>query len=223
MQTDMETGTTMRNDETTDTVLPNLPDFDKSGYTEERFMLDFLSEPDEEQLHRSREATAPKRDGYHLKNEFSKETDGEIWWDSNTLHNEILGRSHTVYECSRSGSPASENQTSGRIGMSHDLQTAQKTDGTYRSSIENGKGLGGSDTRKRRRREFHKIHTRRSRAKLNEKMETLRHVLPDPPKGLIIKSKAQIIDYAISYIAQWRLKEAAFTGRSGTDVAHECS
>lgn len=58
------------------------------------------------------------------------------------------------------------------------------------------------DTRTRRRREFHKIHTRRSRAKLNEKMDMLRRVLPEPPAGLVVKSKAQIIDYAINVLAK---------------------
>lgn len=61
---------------------------------------------------------------------------------------------------------------------------------------------GNSENRSRRRREFHKIHTRRSRAKLNEKMELLRRVLPDPPSGLVVKSKAQIIDYAISVVGE---------------------
>lgn len=66
-------------------------------------------------------------------------------------------------------------------------------------------GRVGSDVRRRRRREFHKIHTRRSRAKLNEKMEMLRSVLPEPPSGMVVKSKAQIIDYAISMLAVGRV------------------
>lgn len=49
-----------------------------------------------------------------------------------------------------------------------------------------------------RRRAFHKIHTRRSRAKLNDKMEHLRQVLPSPPPGMCVKSKAQILDWAIA-------------------------
>lgn len=72
-----------------------------------------------------------------------------------------------------------------------------------------GKGkdsAGGSELRSRRRREFHKIHTRRSRAKLNEKMELLRRMLPEPPSGMVVKSKAQIIDYAITVLGQLSLR-----------------
>ena len=54
------------------------------------------------------------------------------------------------------------------------------------------------ESRAIRRREFHKIHTRRSRAKLNDKMDKLLSVLPAPPPGVVIKSKAQILDYAIT-------------------------
>lgn len=65
-------------------------------------------------------------------------------------------------------------------------------------------GNGGESTkltkeeRALRRRAFHKIHTRRSRAKLNDKMEHLRQVLPSPPTGICVKSKAQILDWAIA-------------------------
>lgn len=62
---------------------------------------------------------------------------------------------------------------------------------------KNVKRLDMTEIRSKKRREFHKIHTRRSRAKLNEKMEMLRRVLPEPPSGLVVKSKAQVIDYAI--------------------------
>lgn len=48
-----------------------------------------------------------------------------------------------------------------------------------------------------RRRVFHKVHTRRSRAKLNEKLDHLRLILPSPPPGTSVKSKAQILDWAI--------------------------
>ncbi|PXF48893.1 hypothetical protein BWQ96_01235 [Gracilariopsis chorda] len=65
-----------------------------------------------------------------------------------------------------------------------------------------GSSGGGGDQRSKRRREFHKIHTRRSRAKLNEKMELLRRVLPEPPAGVVVKSKAQIIDHAIAVLSQ---------------------
>lgn len=65
------------------------------------------------------------------------------------------------------------------------------------------------EVRSRRRREFHKIHTRRSRAKLNEKMDLLRRILPEPPSGIVVKSKAQIIDYAITVLARLPLKEIA--------------
>lgn len=75
----------------------------------------------------------------------------------------------------------------------------------------NLKGIRGApifkEIRTRRRREFHKIHTRRSRAKLNEKMELLRRVLPEPPAGLVVKSKAQIIDYAITVLAKLPLSQ----------------
>lgn len=75
----------------------------------------------------------------------------------------------------------------------------------------NLKGIRGApifkEIRTRRRREFHKIHTRRSRAKLNEKMELLRRVLPEPPAGLVVKSKAQIIDYAITVLAKVPLNQ----------------
>lgn len=60
------------------------------------------------------------------------------------------------------------------------------------------------EVRALRRREFHKIHTRRSRAKLNEKMDMLRDVLPEPPAGVHLKSKAQILDYAISIFRETR-------------------
>lgn len=63
------------------------------------------------------------------------------------------------------------------------------------------------EVRSKRRREFHKIHTRRSRAKLNEKMDLLRRILPEPPSGIVVKSKAQIIDYAITVLAKLPLKE----------------
>jgi Helix-loop-helix DNA-binding domain len=49
-----------------------------------------------------------------------------------------------------------------------------------------------------RRRVFHKVHTRRSRAKLNEKLDHLRLILPTPPPGTCVKSKAQILDWAIA-------------------------
>lgn len=65
---------------------------------------------------------------------------------------------------------------------------------------KNVKRLDMTEIRSKKRREFHKIHTRRSRAKLNEKMEMLRRVLPEPPSGLVVKSKAQVIDYAISVL-----------------------
>jgi hypothetical protein len=55
------------------------------------------------------------------------------------------------------------------------------------------------EERARRRRDFHKVHTRRSRAKLNDKMDELRRVLPAPPAGRSLKSKAQILDWAISF------------------------
>lgn len=69
--------------------------------------------------------------------------------------------------------------------------------------IRKGGGAAASakaarDSRALRRREFHKIHTRRSRAKLNDKMDKLLATLPEPPPGVVIKSKAQILDYAIS-------------------------
>lgn len=56
--------------------------------------------------------------------------------------------------------------------------------------------------RAQKRREFHKIHTRRSRAKLNERMEKLLSQLPTPPPNQVIKSKAQILDYAIEVIEE---------------------
>lgn len=67
-----------------------------------------------------------------------------------------------------------------------------------------GQGIAENSTkltkeeRALRRRAFHKIHTRRSRAKLNDKMEHLRQVLPSPPPGICVKSKAQILDWAIA-------------------------
>lgn len=70
----------------------------------------------------------------------------------------------------------------------------------YRHAEQSGIGCTGTDIKKIRRREFHKIHTRRSRAKLNERMERLRRTLPAPPSGVVVKSKAQIIDYAIVVI-----------------------
>jgi hypothetical protein len=77
----------------------------------------------------------------------------------------------------------------------------------------NGNGVGDCDAaglllddanltkeeRARRRRDFHKVHTRRSRAKLNDKMDELRRVLPAPPAGRSLKSKAQILDWAILF------------------------
>jgi hypothetical protein len=54
------------------------------------------------------------------------------------------------------------------------------------------------EERARRRRAFHKVHTRRSRAKLNDKLEHLRRALPTPPAGTCVKSKAQILDWAIA-------------------------
>lgn len=56
-----------------------------------------------------------------------------------------------------------------------------------------------------RRRAFHKVHTRRSRAKLNDKMDHLRRVLPAPPPGTCVKSKAQILDWAIACASAHRL------------------
>lgn len=56
------------------------------------------------------------------------------------------------------------------------------------------------ETRAIRRREFHKIHTRRSRAKLNDKMDKLLAALPTPPPGVVVKSKAQILDYAVNVL-----------------------
>lgn len=61
----------------------------------------------------------------------------------------------------------------------------------------NSEGCTGIEMRRKRRREFHKIHTRRSRAKLNSRMDELKEILPNPPNGVVIKSKAQIIEYAI--------------------------
>lgn len=63
-------------------------------------------------------------------------------------------------------------------------------------------GCTGGDIRRKRRREFHKIHTRRSRAKLNEKMELLKSMLPSPPPGMVVKSKAQIIEHTILILKQ---------------------
>lgn len=60
---------------------------------------------------------------------------------------------------------------------------------------------GARESRALRRREFHKIHTRRSRAKLNDKMERLLAALPPPPAGVAVKSKAQILDYAIAVLS----------------------
>lgn len=57
-----------------------------------------------------------------------------------------------------------------------------------------------------RRRVFHKVHTRRSRAKLNEKLDHLRLILPTPPPGTSVKSKAQILDWAISCAGRFSSK-----------------
>eukprot|EP00178_Gracilaria_changii_P014666 TRINITY_DN41213_c0_g1_i1.p1 TRINITY_DN41213_c0_g1~~TRINITY_DN41213_c0_g1_i1.p1 ORF type:complete len:295 (+),score=61.04 TRINITY_DN41213_c0_g1_i1:649-1533(+) len=69
----------------------------------------------------------------------------------------------------------------------------------------------GGEQRRKRRREFHKIHTRRSRAKLNEKLALLRAVLPEPPADVVVKSKAQVIDYAISVLARLQQRRACHT------------
>ncbi|KAI0565716.1 GAF-like protein [Gracilaria domingensis] len=42
-------------------------------------------------------------------------------------------------------------------------------------------------------------HTRRCRAKLNSNFERLLEVLPEPPEGVEIRHKAQILQYAIDY------------------------
>lgn len=98
------------------------------------------------------------------------------------------------------------------------LQGEKREDELSRKSTAEGKedmngmdcaragGNAFKEVRSRRRREFHKIHTRRSRAKLNEKMDLLRRILPEPPTGIVVKSKAQIIDYAITVLARLPLK-----------------
>lgn len=62
-----------------------------------------------------------------------------------------------------------------------------------------------------RRRVFHKVHTRRSRAKLNEKLDHLRLILPTPPIGTCVKSKAQILDWAIACASAQRFAPQSIT------------
>lgn len=64
-----------------------------------------------------------------------------------------------------------------------------------------------------RRRVFHKVHTRRSRAKLNEKLDHLRLILPPPPPGTCVKSKAQILDWAISCAGRFSSKPLSIVSK----------
>lgn len=85
-----------------------------------------------------------------------------------------------------------------------------------------------AEIKKRKRREFHKVHTRRSRAKLNQKMEELKAILPVPMNGMAVKSKAQVIDYAISVLQHlFDHCELADSQRSSTflqsNVASHCT
>lgn len=117
------------------------------------------------------------------------------WWES-TVGQDNLMQGTTVKSCTPVPGCDDQNHSDG------DLKSISDFENQYESScLEGQSSLNiSSDIRKQRRREFHKIHTRRSRAKLNERMELLRKVLPSPPPGLIVKSKAQIIDYAISVL-----------------------
>lgn len=127
--------------------------------------------------------------------------DTALWWDTALLDGRMgSGSDETV---------GGENNADRGDGVDN----AKDVNGQERKGkIEkktNGVEKGGSENRRRRRREFHKIHTRRSRAKLNEKMEMLRRVLPDPPAGVVVKSKAQIIDYAITVLGELSMGQLA--------------
>lgn len=206
---DLGTGNTMATDESAETSVPLSHVLDKGTYLQDRFMLDFLTVPEIERLGKSDDGHVPPVEDIDFRNELSKEHDTEDWWESDALHSEILGEQPIVQNARQRNSAKSEILGSPTLHTEGVMEEEGSENGNH-CPEEEDIVMGGTDTRRRRRREFHKIHTRRSRAKLNEKMEMLRHILPDPPNGLVIKSKAQIIDYAISIIAQWSSAEVSF-------------
>lgn len=173
---------------------------------QERFMLDLLTIPpsDKEAAHHGIIDTNDLRSNVEVSDLSLHTVESGLWWDSQVLRSDRI-ENDELPEPNRGTHDASSESDNKALSKSETHDEGMNTEvPSENAGATNEDPLNcGSETRRRRRREFHKIHTRRSRAKLNEKMEMLRNVLPEPPNGLVIKSKAQIIDFAISVIAQW--------------------
>lgn len=169
-----------------------------SSHITEKLILDFLSLPEVPRpvAIKDKSQNGPKKCPDERPNQLS------MVWDSDSLTNALtmaggidisIDSKQSQIDSSTPLKPDSGAQADESVNASSYGNSVHDED-LFKSS--------GSDVRSRRRREFHKIHTRRSRAKLNEKMDLLKRVLPKPPSGVVVKSKAQIIDYAISVLGQ---------------------
>lgn len=200
----------------------------KSGGMTEKFILDLLSWPELSKAHpdaKQESSTVSVETPDKTASSAEDNEDFSITWGADSLDDAMdQGNAfelpiHASVDCAAVAptrtSDSGGTTTHGAASQAEDMMIAQHMSQTSLcgkinkgTGNDTGKiGAGGSELRSRRRREFHKIHTRRSRAKLNEKMDLLKRVLPEPPSGMVVKSKAQIIDYAISVLRQLSLTQ----------------
>lgn len=117
------------------------------------------------------------------------------WWEGSLLEGEFSTESKEQIAQSKGEPKCPSEDLLSIVGSIHPpFQTNLPKSPTYCPASPSA---CSSTIRKQRRREFHKIHTQRSRAKLNERMEMLKSKLPQSCAGRVIKSKAQIIDQAV--------------------------
>lgn len=147
--------------------------------------------------------------GAENKNRSLSQAPEHIWdvfftCDHQQFDNEALSSSDSLLESDRIEksltSPTFEDCLDLMITDGDENKTKPGGSSSGTSYSTNSARICKSETRQIKRREFHKVHTRRSRAKLNERMKVLKNILPVPPEGVTIKSKAQIIEYTISIL-----------------------
>lgn len=167
----------------------------------ETFIFDLLSSSNMAEPAFKSNMLPPRRESMMGKKRNPRAMDDSTWWEGNLLDVDV--------DCGVTiplpGSSSLDSDQDWPKGLQPENQFDEKTKSAGKEKSKDG--THSVDIRKRRRREFHKIHTRRSRAKLNERMESLRRALPHPPTGLVVKSKAQIVDFAICVLDELLCRE----------------